>query len=84
MKRTELYKALEGKKVICMRDCHTADVGIFHKGRMSFSITHFKPLNRTEPSCNTYFLQKGDYIEDVGKYICISRSSKFYMFIFRA
>lgn len=34
MKRTEMYKALEGKKVVCRRDCHTADVGIFHKGRM--------------------------------------------------
>ena len=84
MTRSELYKALEGKKVVCKRDWRTADVGIFHKGRMAFSIAHFKPLKHTEPSCTTYFLQKGDYIEDVGKYICISRDSKFYMFIFRA
>lgn len=84
MKRTEMYKSLEGKKVTCMCDDHTADVGIFHKGRMAFSISHLKPLKRTEPSCTTYFLQKGDYIEDAGEYICISRNHKFYMFIFRA
>ena len=84
MTRTEMYAALEGKKVVCRCDCYTADVGIFHKGRMSFSITHFKPLNRTEPSCTTYFLRKEDYIEDAGEYICISRNHKFYMFIFRA
>ena len=84
MTRSELYKALEGKKVVCRKDCYTTDVGVFHKGRMAFSITHFKPLKRIEPSCTTYFLQKGDYIEDAGKYICISRNNKFYMFIFYA
>ena len=84
MKRTEMYKILEGKKVVCARNNYVYDVGVFHKGRMSFSITHFKPINRTEPSCTTYFLRKEDYIEDAGKYICISRNHKFYMFIFRA
>lgn len=84
MKRTEMYKALEGKKVACMRKCHIDNVGIFHKGRMAFSITHFKPLKRAEPSCTTYFLQKGDYIEDLGKCILVRRGTNDYMFIFRA
>lgn len=58
MKRTEMYKALEGKKVVCMRDCRIAKVGVFHKGRMAFSITPFKPLKRTDASCTTYFFTK--------------------------
>ena len=84
MKRTEMYKALEGKKVVCMRDCRIAKVGIFHKGRMAFSIVPFKPLKRTDTSCTTYFLQKGDYIEDLGKCILVRRGLHDYMFLFRA
>ena len=82
MTRTELYKALEGKKVFCMQGCRITDVGIFSKGRMSFKINHFEPLNRMEPVNTTYFLQKGDYIEDVGGYILIRRGTHDYMFIF--
>ena len=84
MTRSELYKALEGKKVVCRKDCYTADVGVFHKGRMSFSIIHFKPLKRTDYSCTTYFLRKGDYIEDLGKCILVRRGLHDYMFLFRA
>lgn len=84
MTRAEMYKALEGRKVSCMQGCSVSDVGIFHKGRMCFTVKHFEPLNRMEPINTTYFLQKGDYIEDAGEYICISRNHKFYMFIFRA
>ena len=84
MTRSELYKALEGKKVVCMRDCRIAKVGIFHKGRMAFSITPFKPLKRTDYSCTTYFLQEGDYIEDLGKCILVRRGLHDYMFLFRA
>ena len=51
---------------------------------MSFKINHFEPLNRMEPVNTTYFLQKGDYIEDVGEYILIRRGTHDYMFIFRA
>ena len=81
---SELYTALEGKKVVCMRDCRIATVGIFNKGRMAFSITPFKPLKRTDSSCTTYFLRKGDYIEDLGKCILVRRGLHDYMFLFRA
>jgi hypothetical protein len=84
MTRTEMYKALEGKKVACMEGCLISDVGIFHKGRMCFTVKHFEPLNRIEYDSTTYFLQKGDYIEDLGEYILIRRGTQEYMFIFRA
>lgn len=84
MKRTEMYKALEGTKVVCMQNGRIDEVGIFHKGRMAFSITPFKPLKRTDASCTTYFLQKGDYIEDLGKCIMVRRGTNNYMFLFRA
>lgn len=84
MKRTEMYKALEGKKVVCMQNCRVDAVGVFHKGRMAFSIDSFKPRKRTEVACTTYFLQKGDYIEDLGEYILIRRGTHDYTFIFRA
>lgn len=83
MTRTEMYKALEGKRVSCVRGCLITAVGIFSKGRMSFKINHFEPLNRMEPITTTYFLQKGDYIEDLGEYILIRRGNHDYMFIFR-
>lgn len=84
MKRTEMYKALEGKKVVCMRGTSIYAVGVFHKGRMSFSIEHFKPLKHGESSCSTLFLQKGNYIEDLGKCILVRRGTHDYTFIFRA
>lgn len=59
-------------------------VGIFHKGRMAFSIESFKPRKHTEADCTTYFLQKGNYIEDLGEYILIRRDTHDYMFVFRA
>ena len=84
MKRTEMYKALEGKKVVCMRNGYVDAVGVFHKGRMAFSIESFKPRKRMEADCTTYFLQKGNYIEDLGEYILIRRGTHDYTFIFRA
>lgn len=46
MKRTEMYKALEGKKVACMEGCLVSDVGIFHKGRMCFTVKHTDAMSR--------------------------------------
>ena len=51
---------------------------------MCFTVKHFEPLNRIEYASTTYFLQKGDYIEDLGEYILIRRGIHDYMFIFRA
>ena len=84
MTRSELYKELNGKKVACMENDHLTDVGIFKSGRMCFTVTHFKPLKYMEYVETTYFLHKGDYIEDLGKYILIRRGTHDSMFIFRA
>lgn len=83
MTRTEMYKALEGQRVSCVKGCF-ATVGIFSKGRMKFTIKHLEPLNRMEPFETTYFLQKSDSIEDVGNYILLRRGTREYMYIFRA
>lgn len=72
MKRTELYKALNGKRVACMEKTRLfKDVGIFKSGRMCFTVTHFEPLERMEYAATTYYLHKGDIIEDKGGYILI-------------
>lgn len=84
MTRTEMYKALEGKKVVYMRNSRIVAVGVFHKGRMSFSIERFKPRKHAESDCTTHLLQNGDYIEDLGEYILIRRGTHDYTFIFRA
>lgn len=72
MKRTELYKALNGKRVACMGNNRLfKDVGIFKSGRMCFTVTHFEPLERMEYAATTYYLHKSDIIEDKGEYILI-------------
>lgn len=82
MTRTEMYQALEGKKVACMEDGLITEVGFFHKGRMCFTVKHFKPLNRIEHDSTPYSLRKWDYIEDFGEYILIRRGTYDYLFIF--
>lgn len=72
MTRGELYKRLNGKRVACMEKTRLfKDVGIFKSGRMCFTVTHFEPLERMEYAATTYYLHKGDIIEDKGEYILI-------------
>ena len=72
MTRSELYKRLNGKRVACMEKTRLfKDVGIFKSGRMCFTVSHFEPLKRMEPFKITFYLHKGDSIEDVGEYIRI-------------
>lgn len=72
MTRSELYKKLNGKRVACMEKTRLfKDVGIFKSGRMCFTVTHFEPLERMEYAATTYYLHKGDIIEDKGEYILI-------------
>lgn len=72
MTRGELYKRLNGKRVACMEKTRLfKDVGIFKSGRMCFTVTHFEPLERMEYAATTYYLHKGDIIEDKGGYILI-------------
>ena len=82
MTRSELYKKLNGKIGACMEDGRLEDAGIFKTGRMCFTIMHFKPLKRMAAVETTYFLRKGDYIEDLGEYILVRRSTNKYLFIF--
>lgn len=83
MKRTELYKALNGKRVACMGNNRLfKDVGIFKSGRMCFTVTHFEPLERMEYAATTYYLHKGDIIEDKGEYILIRGDGDRYIRIF--
>ena len=82
MTRSELYKKLNGKIVTCMENGRIADAGIFKSGRMRFTIMRFKPLKRMVAAETTYFLRKGDYIEDLGEYILVRRSTNNYLFIF--
>lgn len=84
MTRSDLYKKLNGRRVACMENGHLSDVGIFKSGRMCFTVTHFKPLRRMEYGKTTYYLHKGDYIEDVGKYILVRRGTHDYMFLFHS
>lgn len=72
MTRGELYKRLNGKRVACMEKTRLfKDVGIFKSGRMCFTVTHFEPLELMEYAATTYYLHKGDIIEDKGEYILI-------------
>lgn len=72
MTRGELYKRLNGKRVACMEKTRLfKDVGIFKSGRMCFTVSHFEPLKRMEYAATTYYLHKGDIIEDKGEYILI-------------
>lgn len=83
MTRSELYKKLNGKTVACLENNSLFRyVGLFKSGRMCFTVTHFEPLKRMEPNKTTYFLRKGDYIEDLGEYILVRRSTNNYLFIF--
>ena len=83
MKRTEMYKALNGKRVTCMSKTQLfEDVGIFKSGRMRFTITHFEPLERMEYAETTYYLYKDDIIEDKGEYILIRGDGDRYIRIF--
>ena len=83
MKRTELYKALNGKRVACMKkDRLFKDVGIFKSGRMCFTVTHIEPLRRMEYMATTFYLHKGDIIEDKGEYILIRGDGDRYIRIF--
>ncbi len=82
MTTSELYKKLNGKTVACMENGRMADGGVFKSGRMRFTVTRFKPLKRMEAAVTTYFLRKGDYIEDLGEYILVRRSPNNYLFIF--
>lgn len=84
MTRTEMYKALEGRKVALVEGGRVTDIGIFHKGRMCFTVEHLNPLDIIEYSSTTYFLQKGDTIEDLGASILIRRGTQDYLSIFRA
>ncbi len=80
MTRSELYKALNGKRVACM--AKFKEVGIFKSGRMCFTVTHFEPLERMEYTATTYYLHKGDVIEDKGAYILIRGDGDRYIRIF--
>ena len=83
MKRTELYKALNDKKVACMEKTKLfKEVGIFKSGRMCFTVTHFEPLKRMEYAETTYYLHKGDVIEDKGEYILIRGTGDKYIRIY--
>lgn len=87
MKRTEMYKKLRGKRVACL-SCTRYDsiesAGIFKAGRMSFTVTHTRPLRRMEPMETKYYLYPDDEIEDTGKYITIRRRNLGLLFIFFA
>ena len=77
MKRTEMYKALNGKRVTCMSKTQLfEDVGIFKSGRMRFTITHL------EYATTAYYLYKDDIIEDKGEYILIQGDGDRYIRIY--
>jgi hypothetical protein len=83
MKRSELYKRLNGKRVACMEKSRLfKDVGIFKSGRMCFTVTHFEPLERMEYASTTCYLHKGDIIEDKGEYILIHGNGDRYIRIY--
>lgn len=83
MKRTEMYKALNGKRVACMAKTRLfKEVGVFKSGRMCFTVTHFEPLERMEYAATTYYLHKGDVIEDKGGYILIRGNGDRYIRIY--
>ena len=83
MKRTELYKALNGKRVTCMSKTQLfKEVGVFKSGRMCFTVTHFEPLERMEYAATTYYLHKGDIIDDKGEYILIRGNGDKYIRIY--
>lgn len=83
MKRSELYKRLNGKRVACMEKSRLfKEVGIFKSGRMCFTVTHFEPLERMEYASTTYYLHKGDIIEDKREYILISGNGDRYIRIY--
>lgn len=83
MKRTEMYKALNGKIVACKAKTRLfEDVGVFKSGRMCFTITHLEPLKRMEYALTTYYLHKGDIIEDKGEYILIRGNGDRYIRIY--
>ena len=88
MKRTEMYKKLRGKKVSCIsctRYKSADSAGIFKKvGRMSFTVTHMRPLRRLEPTKTKYYLYPDDEIEDSGEYITVRRGNLGLLFIFYA
>ena len=78
MTRKELYKKLNGKKVVCKsktRFSNGEKMGIFKSGRMSFTIKHIQPLKRIEYSETKYFLYKNDEIQDLGECILIRRNA---------
>ena len=76
MTRKELYKKLDGKRIACVGNSHIfKDVGIFKRGRMSFTINHIQPLKRMEYLETKYFLYKEDTIYDLGTYILIRRNA---------
>lgn len=83
MTRSELYKSLNGKRVACMEKTRLfKDVGIFKSGRMCFTVYHFEPLKRMEPFKTTFYLHKGDSIDDVGEYILIRGDGDRYIRIY--
>lgn len=87
MKRTEMYKKLRGKRVACLtctRYNSEESTGFFKTGRMSFTVTHMKPLRRMESTKTKYYLYPDDKIEDTGEYITIRRKNFGLLFIFLA
>lgn len=75
-----MYKALNGKRVACMSKTQLfKEVGIFQSGRMCFTVTHFEPL---EYAATTYYLHKGDVIEDKSEYILIRGNGDKYIRIY--
>ena len=83
MKRTEMYKALNDKRVACMSKTQLfKEVGIFKSGWMCFTVTHFEPLELMEYAATTYYLHKDDIIEDKGEYILIHGDGDRYIRIF--
>ena len=83
MTRSELYKKLNSKRVACMAKTRLfKEVGVFKSGRMCFTVTHIEPLQRMEYEATTYYLHKGDVIEDKGEYILIRGDGDRYIRIF--
>ena len=83
MKRTEMYKALEGKKLYVCEIVALLKWAFFIREEWNFQSPLLNPSSAQIPLVLP-ILQKGDYIEDLGKCILVRRGLHDYMFLFRA